>query len=227
MNVIIVGCGRVGSHLATLLSADGHNVYVIDKSDNAFNELGRDYNGNTVKGSGYDEEVLRAANVEHCDALAAVTNNDNVNMMVACVARDIFGVKHVITRLFNPNREKTYMKLDIDFSCGTTLVAEEIFAKMLAGHGHHIDTFGDYEVMCITVALGEDESVSCISLEREFNARVIVIERDEETFLPKAETQLYDGDVILVCVDSEKLTDFSELIRKKNANRNQWRQHYC
>ena len=220
MNVIIVGCGRVGSHLATLLSEDGHNVYIIDKSDLAFNELGRDYNGNTVKGSGYDQETLELANVRNCDALAAVTNDDNVNMMVACVASDIFGVKHVITRLFNPKREKTYMKLDIDFSCGTTLVAEEIFAKILAGHGHHIDTFGDFEVMYVTVALGDDESVSCAALERGFNARVIAIERDEETFMPKQETQLFDGDVILVCVDSEKLTDFSEMIRRKNANRN-------
>ncbi len=220
MNVIIVGCGRVGSHLATLLSADGHNVYVVDKSDSSFNELGRDFNGNTVKGSGYDQDVLELANVHNCDALAAVTNNDNVNMMVACVARDIFGVKHVITRLFNPRREKTYMKLDIDFSCGTTLVAEEIFAKILAGHGHHIDTFGDYEVMYVTVALDDDESISCGMMEREFDARVIVVERNEETFLPKLETQLYDGDVILVCVDSERLTDFTEVIRRKHANRN-------
>ena len=119
MNIIVVGCGRVGSHLATLLSDDGHNVSVIDRRADSFAALGHDFNGTTVKGVGFDEEVLQEAGVEDCDVVAAVTSNDNTNLMVAEVARRIFGVKHVITRLYAPKREKTYTQLGIDFACGS------------------------------------------------------------------------------------------------------------
>ena len=214
MNIIVVGCGRVGSNLATLLSDDGHNVSVIDRRADAFSELGHDFNGTTVKGVGFDEEVLIDAGIEDCDVVAAVTSNDNANLMIAEVARRIFGVKHVITRLYAPKREKTYTQLGIDFACGTTLVAEEIFAKILAGHGHHIETFGEYELIRFAVKF-EDRSatVTCGDLEREFGARVVVYEHDDVTHLPKHDSVLHHGDVALVCIDRLNLFEFSEFLR--------------
>ena len=107
MNIIVVGCGRVGSCLATLLSDDGHNVAVVDRSPAAFTALGHDFDGVTIKGVGFDEEVLIDAGIEECDVVAAVTSSDNANLMIAEVARRIFGVKHVIARLYSPKREKT------------------------------------------------------------------------------------------------------------------------
>ena len=220
MNIIIVGCGRVGSSLAILLSDGGHNVYVIDRREEAFRELGRGFNGSVIKGVGTDSDVLRAANVESCDALAAVTDNDNGNLMIASVAREIFGVPHVITRLFSAKRENTYLKLNIDYSCGTTLVAEEMYAKILAGHGLHVDTFGDFEVMTFPLSLKKEQYVSCSNLEKDFGARVIAVERGEESFMPKKESRLRDGDVIMVCIDNERLSEFYERMKNKYANRN-------
>ncbi len=214
MNIIVVGCGRVGSHLATLLSDDGHNVSVIDRRVDAFNALGRSFNGTTIKGVGFDEEVLKEAGVEECDAVAAVTSNDNANLMVAEVARRIFGVKHVITRLYAPKREKTYTQLGIDFACGTTLVAEEIFTKILAGHGHHIESFGNYELIRFALRFQDrDMVVTCGELEREYGARVVVYEHDDTAHLPKPESVLRYGDVVIVCIDSLNLFDFSEFLR--------------
>lgn len=214
MNIIVVGCGRVGSHLATLLSDDGHNVSVIDRRVDAFNALGRSFNGTTIKGVGFDEEVLKEAGVEECDAVAAVTSNDNANLMVAEVARRIFGVKHVITRLYAPKREKTYTQLGIDFACGTTLVAEEIFTKILAGHGHHIESFGNYELIRFALRFQDrDMVVTCGELEREYGARVVVYEHDDTAHLPKPESVLRYGDVVIVCIDSLSLFDFSEFLR--------------
>ena len=214
MNIIVVGCGRVGSHLATLLSDDGHNVSVIDRRADSFAALGQDFNGTTIKGVGFDEEVLQEAGVEDCDVVAAVTSNDNTNLMVAEVARRIFGVKHVITRLYAPKREKTYTQLGIDFACGTTLVAEEIFAKIVANHGHHVETFGDYEL--IRFALRFDDrtaTVTCGELERDYGARVVVYEHDDVTAMPKPDTVLHHGDVAMVCIDRLSLLDFNEIIR--------------
>ena len=214
MNIIVVGCGRVGSHLATLLSDDGHNVAVIDRRPDAFAGLGHDFNGTTVKGVGFDEEVLIEAGVEECDVVAAVTSSDNANLMVAEVARRIFGVKHVITRMYVPSREKTYAQLGIDFACGTTLVAEKIFAKIQAGHGYHVDTFGNFEVIRFALRFSDrSTTVTCGELQRDFGARVILYEHDDVIHTPKPESTLRHGDVILVCIDRFDLAEFSEFLR--------------
>ena len=82
-NVIVVGCGRVGSQLANMLSDNGSNVCVIDRNADAFANLGRNFNGSTIQGVGFDEDVLIKAGVEECDVLAAVTQSDNANLMCA------------------------------------------------------------------------------------------------------------------------------------------------
>lgn len=213
MDIIVVGCGRVGGHLATLLSEDGHNVSVIDRSTESFKSLGRDFNGRTVKGIGFDTDVLIEAGVEECDVLAAVTSNDNGNLMTAEVARRIFGVEHVITRLYEPRREKTYTQLGVDFACGTTLVAEEIFAKIQSGHGHHIDTFGDYELVRFAINLGKGEVLPCSFLENEYDARVVSYEHDDQTYLAQPDSVLHDGDVMIVCVAREHFGQLSRYMR--------------
>ena len=146
-NVIVVGCGRVGSQLANMLSDNGNNVCVIDKNADAFANLGRNFNGSTVQGLGFDEETLVKAGVEDCDVIAAVTQFDNTNLMVAEVGSRLYGVPHVIARLYNPDHERAYMQLGIDHVCGTSLVAEDVFSKVVSGHGAHLDTFGEFEVL--------------------------------------------------------------------------------
>ena len=146
-NVIVVGCGRVGSQLANMLSDNGSNVCVIDRNADAFANLGRNFNGSTVQGVGFDEETLVKAGVEDCDVMAAVTQFDNTNLMCAEVGSRLFGVPHVIARLYNPDHERAYMQLGIDYVCGTSLVAEDVFSKVVSGHGAHLDTFGEFEVL--------------------------------------------------------------------------------
>ena len=85
-NVIVVGCGRVGSQLASMLSDSNNNVFVIDRDERAFSNLGRNFNGSKVVGIGFDEEVLKRAGADQCDVLAAVTSSDNANLMVCEVA---------------------------------------------------------------------------------------------------------------------------------------------
>ena len=152
-NVIVVGCGRVGSQLANMLSDNGSNVCVIDRNADAFANLGRNFNGSTVQGLGFDEETLIKAGVEDCDVMAAVTQFDNTNLMVAEVGSRLFGVPHVIARLYNPDHERAYMQLGIDHVCGTSLVAEDVFSKIVSGHGAHIDTFGEFELLRFTLDL--------------------------------------------------------------------------
>lgn len=215
MNIIIVGCGRVGSQLAVLLSNNGHNVCVVDKNPASFAKLGRDFNGRVIKGLGFDEDTLLAAGVDVCDVLAAVTNLDNSNLMTAEVARKIFHVPHVITRLYAPERETAYLQLGLDYVCGTTLVAEEMFAKIQSEHGHHVDTFGDYEVVRFSLELPGEEynSIYVENLERSHEVRIIVFEHNGETSIPGPGSTLHNGDVVMAAVSHDRMNDFSRYMK--------------
>ena len=133
--------------------------------------------------------------------------------MIAEVARRIYEVPHVISRLYEARREKTYAQLGIDFACGTTLVAEEIFSKIQSGHGHHIDTFGSYELVRFAFNFEDDVTMSCSELEKDYDARVVAVEHDDETILPTLDTILHDGDVAIVCVAREHFGRLSRFIR--------------
>jgi trk system potassium uptake protein TrkA len=205
MNAIVVGCGRVGSQLATMLSVEGHNVTVIDRDEDAFRRLGSTFNGVTVKGLGFDEEVLIEAGIRTADVFAAVTDLDNTNLMAAEVARKIFGVRHAVARLYNPQRERTYQQLDMDYVCGTTLVAEKLLEKIEAGHGHHVQIIGDVEVIEFRAGTGvAGKRVRDIEIEHQF--RVAVLSRGNVTFIPQPETMLQPGDVVIGAVKEEGFT---------------------
>ncbi|MDO8915663.1 MAG: TrkA family potassium uptake protein [Coriobacteriia bacterium] len=202
MNVVVVGCGRVGSQLATMLSVEGHNVTVIDKNDESFRRLGSTFNGVTVKGLGFDEDVLAEAGIREADAFAAVTDLDNTNLMAAEVARKLFAVPHVVARLYNPQRERTYQQLDLDYVCGTTLVAENLLEKIHAGHGHHVSTMGDIEIIEFkTNASVANRKLKDVEIEHQF--RIALVSRGNTTFVPQPETVLQPGDVVLGAVKDE------------------------
>lgn len=216
-NVIVVGCGRVGSRLASMLSDNGHNVCVIDKSVDAFANLGRNFNGATIQGVGFDEDTLIKAGIEECDVLAAVTQFDNANLMMAEVANRIFDVPHVIARLYNPDHERAYMQLGLDYVCGTSLVAEDIFSKIVSGHGAHIDTFGDFELLRFSLNLtwSDKRSLSVSEIERDHDVRIIAFERGDgsSSSIPTSESVLYNGDLVLACVRHELIPSFSKYIQ--------------
>ncbi len=216
-SIIIVGCGRVGSQLAALLSERGSNVCVVDKNPEAFSNLGRNFNGTTLEGVGFDEDTLIRAGVEECDCLAAVTQSDNSNLMVAEVARRIFGVPQVITRLYNPARESAYMQLGLDYVCGTSLVAEEVFSKIVSGHGSHLDTFGNFEILRFSLDLSDvrKRSVRAFDLERDHGIRIVAFERRDgsSSSIPTRDSVLYHGDSVVACVRHDLLSSFSRFIQ--------------
>lgn len=123
MRVVIVGCGRVGARLASVLDHNGHEVAVIDTSAHAFRRLPPTFGGETVIGTGIDEDVLRSAGIERANAFIAVTDGDNRNIMAAQVARLIFEVPEVVARIYDPIREDTYRRLGLTTVCPTTTMA--------------------------------------------------------------------------------------------------------
>jgi trk system potassium uptake protein len=129
--IVIVGCGRLGSHLANHLSRAGNSVVVIDRDETTFNDLSPDFSGFRVHGDATQMAVFKEAKINKADVLIATTHEDNVNLMVAQVARGIFSVPHVLARVFDPKREEVYAQLGIDTICPTS-VAAEMFLQAVA-----------------------------------------------------------------------------------------------
>jgi trk system potassium uptake protein TrkA len=133
VKVVIVGCGRVGSTLARELDTAGHQVTIVDERVSAFNRLGDSYGGSMVVGTGIDESVLRRAGIEEADCFVAVTNGDNRNIMAAQVAKVIFKVERVITRIYDPIREQSYREFGLETICSTTIVSGMITTYFTTG----------------------------------------------------------------------------------------------
>ena len=124
--VIIIGCGRLGANLASALSDDGGNVLIMDQNRDSFRRLSASFGGLSVVGNGTDLDALKEARIEDASTVIAVTNNDNTNIMVAQIARDLFHVKNVIARLFDPERETVYQEFGIKTICPAVLSVKEI-----------------------------------------------------------------------------------------------------
>ena len=118
MRVVILGCGRVGARLAGMLDAE-HEVSIIDTSLEAFERLPAAFRGLVVLGEGVDYDVLKQAGIARADAFLTLSNDDNTNIMAAQVAKEVFRVPRVITRIYDPARQDTYNALGLQSICPT------------------------------------------------------------------------------------------------------------
>jgi trk system potassium uptake protein TrkA len=126
MNVVIVGCGRVGALLAATLDGAGHRVTIIDTSTLAFDRLPDDFKGTAIRGNGTDEEILRRAGTDKADLFLALTEGDNRNVMSAQIAAEVFDAKRVIAKINDPLRAEAYAQLGIATICRTELMTEAV-----------------------------------------------------------------------------------------------------
>lgn len=210
MYVIIVGCGRVGSELAKLLSNEGHNVVVIDKAQGSFDRLGGTFNGLTMVGNGFDLELLKQVGIEKADAFCAVTNGDNSNLISAQVAKKIFAVPKVIARVYDPQRAHIYAALGLDIISGTVLFAAMLRDKIIESRfsSYLIET-KDLGVIEIEVKAGlVGKTIQDINIPQEF--LVVAIRRMAGVFIPESSTALKAKDVLMGVVKVASLERIKE-----------------
>jgi len=134
VKVVILGCGRVGATLATQLDRAGHTVSVIDSNGDSFQRLGTKFRGEKITGNGVDEEVLRRAGIVSADAFIAVTNGDNRNIMASQIAKEIFNIKKVVCRIYDPLRQVTFSELGLETICPTTIVTDLLLNALNGSH---------------------------------------------------------------------------------------------
>jgi trk system potassium uptake protein TrkA len=135
VKIVIMGCGRVGARVASILDHHGHDVTIVDTNAIAFRRLSPDFRGDSVIGTGIDEDILRRAGIEGADVFIAVTNGDNRNIMAGQVARTSFGVENVIVRIYDPVREDTYRRLGLGTVCPTTTISALIIDQVMGASG--------------------------------------------------------------------------------------------
>ena len=130
MKVVIMGCGRVGAQLATLLDKEGHQVTTLDIDAYSFRRLPPEFGGTALIGNGVDEEALKKAGIEEADAFVAVTQGDNRNVMASQIAKHIFNVPKVVCRIYDPLRRDLYITLGLEAISPTTVFAQMLKEKL-------------------------------------------------------------------------------------------------
>lgn len=214
MHIIVVGCGAVGSKVATLLSAEGHDVVIIDKSADAFKRLGATFNGVTINGYGFDEGVLKQAGIQQCEAFAALTGQDNSNLMAAEVASKVYAVPRVVARVYDAERESAFQQLGLNYVCSTTAVAQMILEKLREGHEHHhMAVRNDVELVEFVAGPAiHNRKVADVQLPKQL--RICLVTREALPFIPWRETILKERDVILALVKDSAHDKIQQYMRE-------------
>ena len=132
MNIVIMGCGRVGAQLAGMLDEDGHKVTVMDSDTYSFRRLPPSFKGTPLVGDGTDEDYLKKAGIEEADAFIAVTQGDNRNVMAAQIAKHMYNVPKVICRIYDPLREEMYQTLGLE-TISPTMVGAKLLRDKVVG----------------------------------------------------------------------------------------------
>ncbi|MBU3805596.1 MAG: TrkA family potassium uptake protein [Candidatus Fournierella pullistercoris] len=160
MNILIVGCGRVGSSMVRLLEEMEHQVSVLDIDPKAFEQFhqmdGYQFSGVAITGIPIDTDVLRQAGIETCDAVAVATSDDKVNIMVAQMASELFGVPRVIARCTDPVLKQLYSReFGLRTVCATNLTVQSMLLSLLGDEASYTVTIGSTTAAFVTVAVSE------------------------------------------------------------------------
>lgn len=213
MHVIVVGCGRVGAGLAVELESKGHTVAVIDRRAEAFRRLPPDFEGQTIVGVGFDEERLEQAGIERAGALAAVTNGDNSNIVVARVARDLFKIDRVVARIYDQRRAAIYERLGIPTVATVEWTIDRVLRRILpdAGTVEWIDPSAQVALVERVVPaawaghpLGE--------LEVQGSSRLAGLSRLGKGMIPPPDLLVQEGDVAWFIVSGGSIDVFDGVL---------------
>jgi trk system potassium uptake protein len=213
VHVIIVGCGRVGSALARDVAASGHSVAVLDRKPEAFRRLPEGFTGDTVVGVGFDRDRLRAAGVEHADAVAAVTSGDNSNILTARVAREFFGVDRVVARIYDTKRAAIYERLGIPTVAAVRWTTERVIRNLLPEPGEPIWSVPQPGVSILERPVPSSLAGRPLSeLEAGGLGRLVALGRNGTSALVDPAMAAQEGDVAWVAVATDSVDDYDRTV---------------
>jgi trk system potassium uptake protein len=199
MKAIIIGCGRIGAELAYRLYKRGHDVSVVDNVAASFGNLPSDFQGRIHEGDALNQDVLIRSGIQTADVLAAVTNNDALNMVVAHIAKSEFKIANVVARNYNPDVREFFEYFEQQVVSSTSWGAQRIEELMYHADARTVFSAGNGEVEVYEVMIPQswedkaiDELIPC------GDCKPIAITRGGKAFIPDGETTLETGDILTV-----------------------------
>ena len=214
MHVVIVGCGRVGSTLALSLISSGHSVAVVDRKSDAFFRLRDNFAGQTITGIGFDRDVLEQAGIKKASAVAAVTNGDNSNILVARVARESFGIENVVARISDPKRAEIYERLGIATVATVKWTSDRILRRILPDLPAVEWSDPSSSVVLVERTL-PDSLVGEKVLELEIKgARMSALRRLSAAVIPDSKTLVQQGDIAYFTVEKDSVNSLDEFLKR-------------
>ena len=200
MNILIVGCGRLGAALASAMSDHGHDVAVMDKRSDSFERLDDGFTGLTFKGVPIDNDDLEAAGIESCDVVCAVTNNDNENIMVAQIAKEIYKVPKVLAGIEDPEKEAVFQQDGLNSVCSTLLTLDAVVSAIDGYEEQNWLQFGNHRVKFYTMSIPK-EYIGLKALEIQFEENevlyAIINEGGKFTLVNNYNILLREGDTLI------------------------------
>ncbi|MHC1741353.1 MAG: TrkA family potassium uptake protein [Anaerolineaceae bacterium] len=215
MKAIIVGCGRIGAELAYRLYKRGHDVSIIDNVPASFNNLPPDFEGRVHEGDALNQDVLIRAGIEHCDVLAAVTNNDALNIVVSHVARIEFKVPNVVARNYDPHVLPLFETFGIQVVSSTSWGSQRIEELMYHSEARTVFSAGNGEVEVYELAITKEWDGKPISqLIPCDDCRPIAITRAGKAFLANTSSILQEGDLLNVAATFDGIEETRKVLQK-------------
>jgi len=217
MNFIVVGCGRVGAELCHHLFTRGHHVVVVDINKEAFNRLHPDFRGRTLEGEGLAEGVLERAGIREADGLAAVTNSDTLNAVVAHAARTIYNVPNVVARNYDPNLKTVIEAFGLQTVGSTYWGAQRVEELLMNPSQRMVYSAGNGEVEVYEVQIPEEWNGRTLGelLEPLKQCYPVALSRAGRSSLPDPGTKLETGDMLNISSTFEGIGDLTARLSKK------------
>lgn len=217
MNFIIVGCGRVGAELCYRLYKAGHQIAVVDSNREAFNRLPPDFRGRTLEGEGLAESVLERAGIREAHGLAAVTNSDTLNAVVAHTARAIYGVPIVVARNYDPELRSLIEAFGLQMVSSTYWGAQRVEELLTNPAQKTVYSAGNGEVEVYELIVPEAWAGHPLGelLESPTQIYPVALTRAGRSFLPDTSIVLEAGDVVHVSSTFEGIGALYARLTKK------------
>ena len=218
MHVVVVGCGRVGSGLAQAVEAAGHTAAIIDRREKAFSRLPETFTGKRIVGVGFDRDRLTDAGIEQAQAVAAVTNGDNSNIMIARVAKETYAIERVVARIYDPRRAAIYERLGIPTVATVQWATERVLRRVLPDQPA-VEWIDPSARVCLVErpvpAPWVGRKVG--DLDVDGLARLVGVGRLGVAQIPTPDLVVQDGDVIYATVAGDRIQEFEDHLGNRNG----------
>jgi trk system potassium uptake protein TrkA len=219
MNVIIVGCGRIGAELAYHLFVKGHKVSIVDLRISNFQNLDPNFRGRTIEGDALNEDVLRRSGIETADGLAAVTNSDTYNLVVANIARDNYGLSNVIVRNYNPQWIPLYETFGFQTVSSSSWGAKRIEELLYHTEVRTVFSAGNGEIGIYEFSIPPELAGQKLSdLVSHTETCPVAITRAGRAMLTEGNAIVQTGDVLLISTTVEGIEEMKKLLDNKRGS---------